>query len=245
MQGRVKRKTSLYTGDLELDKKDYEVELQQMRQVGIKKDENNVYFIFPSFFRIFSEFIRINAMTPDFEVVEKPLENTDAIKVEFSSGADDNSGESYGYYMINGKDNAILSFNSTTLPIFPESSQNQAEYDRTTRMESATFFKKDNSYQRYYINYAKQKATITTKRKEQLVPTVFQIEIILHTTAPFSRLDVKSNVNEQKDVFKLKSPYNAAFWQSQNQLLLTDEMLEFLSNLKDDNTEFKVRSNLD
>jgi hypothetical protein len=112
-------------------------------------------------------------------------------------------------------------------------------------MESATFFKKDNSYQRYYIHYAKQKTTITTKRKEQLVPTVFQIEITLHTTAPFSRVDVKSNVNEQKDVFKLKPPYIAAFWQSQNQLLLTDEMLEFLSNLKDDNTEFKVRSNLD
>jgi hypothetical protein len=245
MQGRIKRKTSLYTGDLELDKKDYQVELEQMRQVGIKKDENNVYFIFPSFFRIFSEFVRINAMTPDFEVIEKPLENTDVIKVEFYSGEDKNSSSSYGHYMINGKDNAILSFNSTTLPIFPESSQNQAEYDRTTRMESATFFKKDNSYQRYYINYAKQKATITTKRKEQKEPTTFQIEIILHTTAPFGRVDVKSNVNEQKDVFKLKFPYNESFWQSQNQLLLTDEMLEFLSKLDDDNTEFKVRSNLD
>lgn len=165
MQGMVKRKTSLYAGELELDKKDYQVELRQMRQVGIKKDENNVYFIFPSFFRIFSEFIRINAVTPDFEVIEKPLENTDEIKVEFSFGGEENSGTSYGHYMINGKDNAILSFNSTNEWKFPESSQNEAEYDRTTRMESATFFKKDNSYQRYYINYAKQKATILTKKE--------------------------------------------------------------------------------
>jgi hypothetical protein len=245
MQGRVKRKTSIYTGDLELDKKDYQVELQQMRQVGIKKDKNNVYFIFPSFFRIFSEFVRINAMTPDFEVVEKPLKKTDEIRVEFSSGADENSGVSYGDYLINGKNNAILTFNSTTLPSFPESSQNEAEYDRTKRLESATFFQKDETYNRYYMNYAKRNVIVETKTKEQKIPTTFQIEIILYTTDPFGMADVKSNVNEQKDVFKLKFPYNETFWQSQNQLLLTDEMLKFLSKLDDENTEFKIRSNLD
>jgi|GEM_PF-4077076 len=56
-----------------------------------------------------------------------------------------------------------------------------------------------------------QEATITTKRKEQAQPTIFQIEIILHTTVPFGKDDVKSNVNEQKDVFKLKFPYNDPF----------------------------------
>jgi len=143
MQGRVKRKMSIYSGFLELDKKDYEVEFQQMRQVGIKKDKNNVYFEFPSLFRIFSEFVSINAMTPDFEVIEKPLQNTDEIKVGFSSGDGENFGTLYGHYMINGKDNAILSFNATNLQKFRESTKNESEYDRTTQ---------------YYINYAKPRS---------------------------------------------------------------------------------------
>ena len=245
MQGRVKRKTSIYTGDLQLDKKDYEVELLQMRQVGIKKDKNKVYFTFPSFFNIFKEFIRINAMGPDFEVVEKPLENTDEIKVVFSSGNHEDLGGSYGHYMINGKDNAILSFNATSIHKLLESSRNKSEYAYTTSLESASLFEKDGSHNRYYMNYAKYKAIIETKTKEQMEPTIFQIEVILHTTEPFSTADVKSNVNEQKDVFKLKFPYNETFWQTQNQLLLTDEMLKFLTELKDDDSQFKVRSNLD
>ncbi|CAN0605997.1 unnamed protein product, partial [Ectocarpus sp. 12 AP-2014] len=40
MYGNLKRKTLIYTGDLDLEKRDYEVELLQMRQVGIEKDEN-------------------------------------------------------------------------------------------------------------------------------------------------------------------------------------------------------------
>src|SRR6056297_183640 len=245
MQGKLKRKTLLYTRELELDKNDYEVELQQMRQVGIKKEQNNVYFIFPSFFRIFSEFVRINAMGPDFEVTQNPLENTDEIHVAFTYGEGKNTGLQYGNYLINEKDNAILSFNVTVIPIIPESKQNDTQYDRTTRLESATFFKKETSSDRYYMNYAKQKALISTKRKEQTHATVFEIELILHITNPFTSTNVKSNVNEHKDIFKLKHPYNEAYWQAQNQLLLTNEMLVFLARLKDDNTEFKVRSNLD
>jgi hypothetical protein len=245
MQGKVKRKTSLYTGDLELYKNDYEVEVLQMRQVGIKNDQNNVYFIFPSFFRIFSEFVRINAMGPDFEVTENPLENTNDINVTFTYGDGKNTGLQYGEYLINENDNAILSFNVTVVPILPESKKNETQYDRTTRLESATFFKKETSSDRYYINYAKQKATISTKRKEHSKATVFEIELILHTTNPFTSANVNSNVNEHKDIFKLKIPYNEAYWQAQNQLLLTDEMLEFLARLNDDNTEFKIRTNLD
>jgi hypothetical protein len=95
------------------------------------------------------------------------------------------------------------------------------------------------------MSFAKYKAILESKTKEQKKPTLFEIEIILYTTDPFGTADVKSNVNEQKDVFKLKFPYSDTFWQSQNQLLLTDEMLKFLSKLDTKNTEFKIRSNLD
>lgn len=245
MYGNLKRKTLLYTGDLDMEKKDYEVELLQMRQIGIKKDENNVYFIFPSFFRIFSEFVRINAMGPDFDVLEKPLENTKEIRVEFSPSVQKEAIVSEGHYMINTTDNAILSFNVITEIPVTEAMRQELEYDATVRSESATYFSKDASHNRYFMNYAKQSMVVESKTKEQKDPTRFQIELILHTTNPFSSLDVKSNVNEHMDVFKLKLPYNPAFWNSQNQLLLTDEMLVFISQLADEKSEFKIKSNLD
>ncbi|MFD0799355.1 hypothetical protein ACFQZJ_17925 [Maribacter chungangensis] len=245
MYGNLRRKTSVYAGELELEKKDYEVELLQMRQVGIKKDKNNVYFIFPSFFDIFSEFVRINAMGPDFDVIEKPLENTNEIRVEFSPSKADVSGGSSGSYIINALDNAILSFEVSTKRIIAEPIRQRPEYHGPILLESATYFTKDKGNDRYFMNYGKRKIIVESKTKDQKEPTKFQIEILLHTTNPFSQLDLKSNVNEQKDVFTLKSPYNETFWKSQNQLLLTEEMLKFITNLAEDNKEFKVKSNLD
>ena len=184
-------------------------------------------------------------MGADFEVLEKPMEGTNEIRVEFSPSTEMMSGRSSGHYIINTTDNAILSFNSKTIQPLPESIGNNAEYSHTLELQRTIFFEKDPTSKRYFMNYAKQMAIVASKTEDQNEPTTFEIEIILHTTNPFSALDVKSNVNEQKDVFKLKSSYNADFWKFQNQLLLTDEMLEFLTKLTDENTEFKFRSNLE
>lgn len=244
MQGNLKRKTLIYTGDLNLEKKDYAVELLQMRQVGINKDANDVYFIFPSFYSIFSEFVRINAMGPDFKVVEKPLADTKEIRVDFASGNMDGPSNTSGHYIINALDNAILSFTVTHNIKIPKTVLQQPEYHRTVLLKSATYFKKDRVYDRYFMNYAKQVSKVRSKRKGQKEPTEFQIEIILHTTNPFADFDVKSNVNEQKDLFKLKAVYNKDFWESQNQLLLTKEMEKFITTQGTGNTQFKGRTNL-
>jgi len=55
---------------------------------------------------------------------------------------------------------------------------------------------------------------------------------------------VKRNISTSKDLFKINHPYDQSYWNAQNQLLLTDEMLGFIKKVQDSNNEFKIRSNI-
>jgi hypothetical protein len=244
MQGNVRKKTTIYTGDLTLNANDYQVELHHMRQLGISKDEDNIYFEFPSLHNIFKEFVRINAMGPDFEVVEKPFENSTNIKVEFSSGTLDDEPKNYGHYIINSKDNAILSFNGITLPFYPEVTNSESKYSKIIKHEVSIFFREDPVTKLYYMNLAKRNAILDIKLKDHPMVHKFEMEIVLYTKQSFGNEDVKSNVNEQKDIFKINAKYDKDFWKEQNQLLLTDEMKAFIKKLGESDATLKVRSNI-
>ena len=58
----------------------------------------------------------------------------------------------------------------------------------------------------------------------------------------FGNFEIDKNVSSKKDMFKLKYPYNEAFWINQKTLLLTDEMQEFLDGIE--NSEYKIKTNL-
>ncbi|MFS4416291.1 hypothetical protein [Maribacter sp. 2307ULW6-5] len=245
MYGRVQRKTALYTGNLELEKKDFQVNLMQMRQLGITKDKDRVYFIFPSFYFIFKELVRINAMGPDFEVIEKPMESSQEIRVEFNNNKIDRPGGSSGHYIINAGDNAIRYFEAITQMPLPASLKGEKEYSHPTKMEHSLFFEKNGESGQYYMSYGKLKAVVVVQRERQKWPSFYQMEIILHVTAPHSDPNIKSNVNEHKDLFKVRAPYDQAFWQSQNQLLLTQEMQRFIKRMSSADNPYSVRGNLD
>ena len=85
---------------------------------------------------------------------------------------------------------------------------------------------------------------VETIDKDQTFKNIFTVEIIMTTFDNFGNFEVKSNINEQKDMFKLNYPYDENFWNSQNQLLLTDEMTAFIEKMGKENKEFKVRGNI-
>ncbi|WP_165747800.1 carboxypeptidase-like regulatory domain-containing protein [Cellulophaga sp. Z1A5H] len=244
MQGNLHRKTSIYGGGLTLMDTDFSVAVKNMRQIGITKDENNIYFEFPSLFNILSEFVRINAMGPDFEVIEKPYKNSTSTKVEFTSLNSDTKNKSYGHYIINTNDNAILSFNSVVKPFYPEELFKTPKYSTIVQQDITVFFKEDPSFKRYFMTLAKRTATLNVKLKDDPTVHKFEMEIVLYTKESFGNEDVKSNVNEQKDIFKIKMKYDKDFWKEQNQLLLTDEMEAFIKKMTQDDTKRKVKSNI-
>ncbi len=244
VQGRVRRKTLIYTGTLELEKKDYEVEVQNMRKIGVSKDENDVYFTFPSLHNVFKEFIRLNAMGPDFEVTEQPSDDELKTRVDFNSNVPETNGRAFGHYIINNMDNAILSFNVNIVPFHSEIEKSAKVGSRLIENKVSIFFKEDVSTGLYFINSAKREGKIEVTGPNSSFKDVYEMNIILTTSKSFGKKDIKSNVNEHKDIFKLKYRYNADYWSSQNQLLLTAEMQEFIKKMGEENKQFKVKSNM-
>ena len=86
---------------------------------------------------------------------------------------------------------------------------------------------------------------VEVKNNEETIQTFFESEDILKSYGHFANFKVRKNANENKDLFKLKFPYNKAFWDTQNQLLLTDEMEEFIEKVGKSGSEFKIRTNMD
>ncbi len=243
VQGKVNRKTSIYTGTLEPHKNDYKVELTNLRKIGITRDNEDVYFQFPTFYNIFSEFVRINAMGIDFDVVEKPFENGRKTLVEFNSVASISLQYiTKGHYIINNDDNAILSFYVLVDGIAPLFRKSKNIRTKLLKQEVHIFFKKDTINTMYYIDYGKRNAIVEITDENGSYTNTYEMTIILDTTKSFGDFKVKSNINEHKDIFKLKYPYNSEYWTSQNQLILTDEMQVFIKRIGEDNKKFKVRS---
>ncbi|TMM56122.1 carboxypeptidase-like regulatory domain-containing protein [Maribacter algarum] len=244
VQGRLRRKTSIYAGNLELEKKDFEVEIQNMRKIGVSKDEDDTYFIFPSFHNIFKEFVRLNAMGPDFEVTEQPSVDELKTRVDFKSNLPETSGRTFGHYIINSLDNAILFFNAKVIPFHSEKEKSKRIESRLLENKVSIFFKEDPNIGLYFMNSGKREGKVEVSGPNNSYTNVYEMRIILTTSKSFGRNDIKSNVNEHKDIFKLKHRYNADYWNSQNQLLLTEEMQEFIKRMGEENKEFKVKSNM-
>lgn len=244
MTGTLLRKTSIYGNGLEMEKKDYEVELAEMRQLGIIRDAYGVYFELPSLYNIFGEFMRLNAMGPEFEVIEKPYENSEEIRVEFNSLPTEDGSSAWGHYIINGRDNAILSFEGLIQGTKNTPKPELEKYSHFLKESHSMYFKEDLEKGLYYLHRAKRTFSLEVKTENHPMPDVYEMEITLYTPESFGNEKVKSNVNEHKDIFKLKHPYNEAYWQEQSWLPLTEEINEFLQTIGEADFGLKTKGNM-
>lgn len=243
IQGKLKRKTLLYTSEMGVSKKDYEVEITNMRKIGILKDDNNAYFIFPSFSELLLDFIPINVVTDYFDLYEQPFEDGTKIKWDFASNYPDSLGTVMGNYIINAKNYAIEYFELNRV-LKKDNYQTSANIKfRTDNYRTKIYLSKDKRSQKYCINYAKSNVRVEITNAENSFTSFYDIEFILTTSDNFQDMKVKSNINENKDIFKLDYQYNSEFWKEENQLLLTREMTDFIKKLKSDDNEFKIKSN--
>lgn len=100
---------------------------------------------------------------------------------------------------------------------------------------------KDTDKNKYFITNAimSQKIEVYTQGER----IVYDVSFELIVTHPFSDLNTfKANVNGKKELFKLEVPYNKEFWETQNQLPLTNEMRDFI-NKPHNPKEYRVISN--
>ena len=246
IQGKLKRRTLLYPKGMELKKKDFVFEVQNMRKIGLKEvteNETDIYFKFRSLRDILLESVRVSVTRENFEIEEKYFDDKSKVKLEFTYNGENKQTKTKGYYIINLKDKAILQFHLSVKPSMDFIEKKDIKY-RVTSFEKTVIFDKHSNLDTYVLKNAKITSVVEVKNLEETFQTFFESEDILKSYKHFSDMDVKKNVNENRDVFKLNFPYNENFWNSQNQLLLTDEMLEFIDDVGSKNGEFKVKSNL-
>jgi hypothetical protein len=74
--------------------------------------------------------------------------------------------------------------------------------------------------------------------------TLYEIEYNLIVTEPFLNIiTFDSNISNKKELFKLEIKFDKNFWLNQNQLPLTNELNEFIENIRTYKKDFKIISN--
>ncbi|WP_406649345.1 hypothetical protein [Ornithobacterium rhinotracheale] len=76
-----------------------------------------------------------------------------------------------------------------------------------------------------------------SKTKEKNIYTT-NYELIV--TKPFSNIkDFKANIGGNKRIFEINKSFDRVFWENQNQLTLTDEMIDLIKNANRKKLEIK------
>ena len=100
---------------------------------------------------------------------------------------------------------------------------------------------KDTDKNKYFITNAIMSQKIEGYNNDERI--VYEVSFELIVTHPFSDIyTFKANINGKKELFKLEVPYNKEFWETQNQLPLTNEMRNFI-NKAHNQKEYRVISN--
>ncbi|SEM07877.1 hypothetical protein SAMN04488008_10912 [Maribacter orientalis] len=244
LQGKLERRTLLYTQDIEPDKKDFKVELTNMRKVGLVLDENDIYFIFDSFYGLFMNLIPVNATGDAFDLTESTFENGEKINLNFQTKPEIANEKVRGYYIINTKNNAIEQFKIVLEFENNPFSENEDSRYRTISIDKEISLSKSSKTKKYYITSAKYDVRVEQTDKNNSFTSYYDVSFILTTSDNEDDFVVQKNVSTSKDLFKINYPYDQSYWNAQNQLLLTEEMLDFIEKVQDPNNEFKVRSNI-
>ena len=240
LSGRIKRDKLLGA------KKNFTFQLLNMRKFGIEKkgvraDDFNI----PSLndvFQWWSNILFLDSKEYRFSFL-KVIDETHQ-QVSHTPKNEEDYKKGIGHFIISTDDYAvkerIYKINPKVVDKIPYTKKFFTKY-RTTDFYLREKCEKDVAKSKYFIANGLYTEKIEGYNNDERI--VYDVSFELIVTHPFSDLNTfKANVNGKKELFKLEVPYNKEFWETQNQLLLTNEMRDFMNkphNLK----EYRVISN--
>ena len=238
--GRIKRDKLLGA------KKNFTFQLLNMRKFGIEKkgvraDDFNI----PSLndvFQWWSNILFLDSKEYRFSFL-KVIDETHH-QVSHTPKKEEDYKKGIGYFIINTDDYAIkeriYKTNPKTIHKIPYTKKPFIKY-RTIDYYCKDKLEKDAKKGKYFIANAIVNVKVEGYVGDERI--VYDVSFELIVTHPFSDLNTfKANVNGKKELFKLEVPYNKEFWETQNQLPLTNEMRDFI-NKPQNPKEYRVISN--
>lgn len=237
--GNLRKETLFDTKSIPMPKKNYTVHLKHMRKVGL--EGRHINFIMLNFNELLNFFASVN-FTPDF--YNYTYENTDDHFLKITALPKDPSKvRSTGYYIVNDTDyilnEAYLSINQ--IGEFVEIGEIKKRNNSITRK---TTFKQNLTTHKYQLNFAILQSETELLYKDK--SDIYTCTYIFYATPEITDVNLKNNINLNKDIFELKVKYDATYWDNQTVLPLTTEMQEFVNSVNSTtkNKEFKTVTNI-
>ena len=240
LSGRIKR-DKLFAAE-----KNYAFQLFNMRKFGIeKKGLRTDDFELPSLndvFQWWSNILFLDSKEYRFSFL-KVIDETHQ-QVSHTPKNEEDYIKGIGHFIISTDDYAvkerIYKINPKVVDKIPYTKKFFTKY-RTTDFYLREKCEKDVAKSKYFIANGLYTEKIEGYNNDERI--VYDVSFELIVTHPFSDLNTfKANVNGKKELFKLEVPYNKEFWESQNQLPLTNEMRDFI-NKPHNPKEYRVISN--
>ena len=244
ISGRIKR-NSIFAS-VKIPKLNFDFQILNQRKLGVLKKNKKVEdFKLQTLENLFTWFSTIFINPTHFEFTEEKLTDSNYTKVSFSPLKKYNN-KAIGYYIINNKNKAIKEYYSKTNPAFTEKivfEKKQGFKWRTINTELSIIYDKDKKNDNYFISNGNLKQVVELFNRKNK-KTLYEIEYNLIVTEPFLNImTFDSNISNKKELFKLKIKYDENFWLNQNQLPLTNELNEFIENIRTYKKDFKIISN--
>lgn len=226
INGVVNRKVLFSTTENPIRKKNYIVYVSDMRKAGFK--EENIYFRFSNFNELLTQFVNVNISLDNVLVNKKQLKDTNLVLLEIEPKSEEDTFKK-GHYIIDAKDNSLHNV-FWICEMQGEFEKNGSLKYRTIMNELNVNFYKSEENNQYRIKNAKKNYTVECYYKDNK-KIIYDITYIYKTKEFNQNIITGNKVSTNKDIFKLKHPYNKNYWDNNPHLKLTDEMQHFLDDL--------------
>jgi hypothetical protein len=240
LAGIVEKQALFDLSSRRMPKKNYKVQLENLRKVGRENRELD-YKMFG-----FKEFFT-NVMTVGFNIenFNTRYETTSDIGTsKLILNPKDKVNQSISAFYIVDDDNTFkeidVQYDNTNGELKPV---RKSKY-KTSKSNWKVNFERNAITNKYQLSKAILSAT-TEVHKEQ-IKDIFECNYI-YVSIPVDNLEkISSNVNLDKDIFDLEIDYNSEYWNNNEILKLTNEMQDFINkvNSSGKNSNFRTKSNI-
>jgi hypothetical protein len=241
LAGKVEKQTLFDTKTYPMPKKNYKVEVDNIRKAGI--EDRQVDYELLSFENFLTRIASVSLNPKYYDFSYKATDDLNLLKIQANPKNPDEI-KTKGYYLVNNIDNAFkqvkIFYNN---PNAEYTIKNSAKY-RTAVFELESNFEKNNDTQKFQLNFAIFQAITDGSYKDK--NDVFEVTYIYMATPIANTSVVKKNINLSKDIFDLNIKYNDEFWKNNEKLPLTFELQEFINkvNTSKNSSDFKTKTNI-
>lgn len=238
--GLIERQALFDTKSKPMPKKNYKVQIENIRKVGI--EDKDIDFRLFGFKEFLTNIIRIAFNKDIFNIKYESTTDKGSKKITLKP-KDKEKTKIQGFYILNN-DKTFKEAN-----VIYDSKN--AEFEKLGKSKYRTVYSnwKSNFERNLQTNKLQlSKAILKGKTEvyEENENYVFNFSYLYYAVPIDDTTEIKNNINLSKDMFDLKGEYNQEYWRNHEILTLTKEMQEFINivNESGKNSDFRTKTNI-